>query len=557
MESLADKYMNKAKEIFENIKNTNDLEYIFISEGIYATLGDTGMLWVRIPQADGSFKRYKCYNCEEEIANILAQLFLNEKIDVLATIEPVQEVSMVAELKQESETIINSINTESLETQKTSLEAVRTQLDKIYEAINNNLDNEEIRLQLRDIENNLKYHYSSLHEMVENQTMPDANDFNNIETLKTVYITNWNELPEELQNYILSCDKYWIDLQSINLYKDNKIVASIGISGHHKHDIEINSIGVGELFQWNNTNGYILNNLEVSVDNEPTKQPEIIINEQLAKRAKENMSFNDYKEGSATQEYNRVVENMTQKINEAKEQVNDDSEKINQLDYLLTKFKKDYANWINKHNANGASHVSWMISGRGNYNMSKHNKWKTREGKLWSEYNEIMTIDDKIDKIIYSKKIIKSTDKDALEKLKEKLELEQKQHDEMVNHNKKARKEKKETYPAYMLSNSNQRIKNIKDRIKQLEKLEELKETKGNTEIEINGIKIIDNLEANRVQMIFPYKPNEEVRKTLKSNGFRYSYSYGAWQRNRNKLSAEKAKSIAESIKEDINKIAM
>jgi hypothetical protein len=289
-------------------------------------------------------------------------------------------------------------------------------------------------------------------------------------------------------------------------------------------------------------------------EKEPVKQQqEIIINESLAKRAKENMSFDNYKEGSATQEYNRTVENITQKINEAKEQVKDDTEKINQLDYLLTKFKKDYANWINKHNSNGANHVSWMISGRGNYNMNKHNKWESREGKLWAEYNDIMTIENKIDKIVHSKKIIKSTDKDALEKLKEKLAEEQKAHDEMVNYNKQARKEKKEVYPAYMLSNSNQRIKNIKDRIAQLEKLEELKKTEPQKEIEINGVKIIDNLEANRLQIIFEGKPEENTRKLLKQNGFRWSPTQGAWQRYRSYEAERKAKIIAESLNNDDN----
>lgn len=48
--------------------------------------------------------------------------------------------------------------------------------------------------------------------------------------------------------------------------------------------------------------------------------------------------------------------------------------------------------------------------------------------------------------------------------------------------------------------------------------------------------------------MIFPDKPSEEVRKILKSNGFRWSPTYGAWQRNRSRLSADRAKSIAESL---------
>ena len=56
--------------------------------------------------------------------------------------------------------------------------------------------------------------------------------------------------------------------------------------------------------------------------------------------------------------------------------------------------------------------------------------------------------------------------------------------------------------------------------------------------------------------MIFPDKPEENIRKILKSNGFRWSPSFGAWQRNRNSLSIMKAKSIAESLK-DNNSIAV
>ena len=273
------------------------------------------------------------------------------------------------------------------------------------------------------------------------------------------------------------------------------------------------------------------------------EEPKIIIDETLAKRCKENMSFSDYKEGSATQEYNRRVEDVTEKINSAKEKVSDDESKI-KLDYLLQKFKKDYANWVNKHNSNGANHVSWMISGRGNYNMNKHNKYVAREGKLWGELENIMDIDTKIDKIVNSENIIKSSDKNALDKLRKKLEQEEKQHQEIKEYNKMARKEGKEPYATYVLQNSNQRIKNIKDRIKHLEKLSQ-QETK---ETEIDGIKIIDNVEANRLQIIFNDKPNENIRKKLKSNGFRWSPSNNAWQRFRGSEAERKAKMIIDSI---------
>ena len=39
------------------------------------------------------------------------------------------------------------------------------------------------------------------------------------------------------------------------------------------------------------------------------------------------------------------------------------------------------------------------------------------------------------------------------------------------------------------------------------------------------------NLEADRLQIIFDEKPDEEMRAKLKSNGFRWSPRYGAWQR--------------------------
>ena len=42
---------------------------------------------------------------------------------------------------------------------------------------------------------------------------------------------------------------------------------------------------------------------------------------------------------------------------------------------------------------------------------------------------------------------------------------------------------------------------------------------------------IVENTEANRLQVFFPEKPSETVRKELKSNGFRWSPRNKAWQR--------------------------
>jgi hypothetical protein len=272
-----------------------------------------------------------------------------------------------------------------------------------------------------------------------------------------------------------------------------------------------------------------------------------MINETLARRAKENMSFSDYKPGSATAEYNAVIAEATAKIEKAKAKVSPEAQ--SRLDSLLSRYKVKYAEWTNKYNANGAGHVSVMISGPSGYNMRKHEKYLSREGKLWAEYDDIKDIDSKISAIVDGDRIIKSDDADAIEKLKEKLAKALEEHQGYKDHNAKARREGKDTLPAYVLTNSNGRIKGIKDRIARLEKLAAVAEVTPQIETEINGIKIVDNLEAQRLQIIFPGKPDAATRDRLKKNGFRWSPTSGAWQSYRNYRAETVAKEIAESYR--------
>lgn len=81
--------------------------------------------------------------------------------------------------------------------------------------------------------------------------------------------------------------------------------------------------------------------------------------------------------------------------------------------------------------------------------------------------------------------------------------------------------------PAFSLTNNNGVINNTRKRIETLTKLEAIEST---TE-EINGVTLKISSEDNRVQMFFPCKPNEAVRKNLSSCGFHWSPSIGAWQR--------------------------
>lgn len=272
-----------------------------------------------------------------------------------------------------------------------------------------------------------------------------------------------------------------------------------------------------------------------------------IINEDLARRNKENYSHFGYVPGSATAEYNAVIKDATEKIEKAKAKVSEEG-KI-RLDRLLESFKVRYANWINKSNSNGAGHVSVMIAGPSNYDVRKHQKFIDRERKIMAEYDDIKNIDDKIWSILNGDKIIKSDDSDAIDKLKDKLAKAEEEHQGYKDFNVKARREGTEQLAAYILTNSNGRIKGIKDRIAKLERLAKIAEDTPQVEI-LNKIeiKIIDNIEVQRLQIIFNDKPGIEIRNVLKKNGFRWSQTNGAWQRYRSAEAIRIAKDIVDKI---------
>jgi hypothetical protein len=141
-----------------------------------------------------------------------------------------------------------------------------------------------------------------------------------------------------------------------------------------------------------------------------------VINEDLARRSKENMSFSSYIPGSATAEYNQEIARVAELVEAAKLKVSDEGKA--KLDRFLNSYKVHYANWINKSNANGSRHVSVMISGPANYNMRAHEKYLARERSLCKEYEEFKNPEYKISSIVAGDKVIRTEDKDAIEKLK-------------------------------------------------------------------------------------------------------------------------------------------
>ncbi len=99
-------------------------------------------------------------------------------------------------------------------------------------------------------------------------------------------------------------------------------------------------------------------------------------------------------------------------------------------------------------------------------------------------------------------------------------------------------------FASYSLTNNNANITRNKKRLAQLVKLEGDK----TTEKEVNGVKIVDNVEDNRLQLFFDGKPSDAVRKDLKSKGFRWSPRNGCWQTHRSEWANRKAKDVIEDI---------
>lgn len=161
-----------------------------------------------------------------------------------------------------------------------------------------------------------------------------------------------------------------------------------------------------------------------------------------------------------------------------------------------------------------------------------------------------------------------SDDPNATEKLADKITRLEEQQKLMVAFNKALRKKDTEAmldlgftevqitrlsvpdwagrvgYPNYVLTNNGANIRRLKERL-----AAELKAQQDiTTEKTIGDIRILDNVEENRLQIFFQNKPADEVRAKLKSRGFRWSPTSGAWQRHRSSQANYYADQIATSL---------
>ena len=71
---------------------------------------------------------------------------------------------------------------------------------------------------------------------------------------------------------------------------------------------------------------------------------------------------------------------------------------------------------------------------------------------------------------------------------------------------------------------------------------------------QVDGVEVVENAEAMRIQLIFDGKPDEETRALLKSNGFHWSPSFGAWQKQLTESGINATNGVLETLSEKYGK---
>ncbi len=295
------------------------------------------------------------------------------------------------------------------------------------------------------------------------------------------------------------------------------------------------------------------------------------INESIARSAHDMTSMRDYSEGSTTAEYRSAVDKAYDIADRVSEKKPQEAERAYRL---AERYSKKLAEYYNKESRIGMMCPSVLISGSSNFPVRKKEKQVAAWERNHKFYEHVQGILTKIENILYCREIIKSNDERAIEKLEDKLEDLKEKQELMKAANKAVRLKDTKAgdellyemgfseknihalrtpdycgrlgYPDYELSNNNANIHRVEERLKSLKAVKDI----GSSEHEYKTFKVVENTEAMRYQIIFNGKPEADVRTLLKSNGFKWAPSQGAWQRQLTSNGKWALERVVEKLKE-------
>ncbi len=221
--------------------------------------------------------------------------------------------------------------------------------------------------------------------------------------------------------------------------------------------------------------------------------------------------------------------------------------------------REKYEGLVIKHLQAKARCMSSMITGPANFHVRRAEKANNVErvrSLEASKYWEKITKEAK-QEAYYAKhpeaRPVMAGDSDAVERLQSRLASLIKAQETMVTANKLIRKQPLDKvalvvllgseaavdeilkpdcfggvgFASFSLTNNNAKIKATRDRIAQLEK----RKATEPKELTINGVRVVENTEAMRLQLFFEGKPSPAMIALLKSHAFKWAPSLQAWQR--------------------------
>ena len=224
-------------------------------------------------------------------------------------------------------------------------------------------------------------------------------------------------------------------------------------------------------------------------------------------------------------------------------------------DDKILKFENLWVKWMNAK----SRCLSSMITGPANFPVRRNEKANNSERNAADAcldyYNKI--IDYKKTENFYAEnplaKPVMIGDDDAVERLKEKLNIAKQNQEKMkavnaivrklpidrekllellgtddaVNNILKSNHVHGQGFATYCLNNNRAEIKRLEGRVQEIEN----RKATTPKDLIINGVRLLENTEMMRLQLFFEGKPERAIIDLLKKNAFKWSPTNSAWQR--------------------------
>ena len=281
------------------------------------------------------------------------------------------------------------------------------------------------------------------------------------------------------------------------------------------------------------------------------------INETAARIAHDNMSMFEYRPGTATSQYRSMVDQAAAICADVTAKCKTESQR-DRAAYLLDRYACKLAQAINRENEIGTRCPSVLVAGPANFPVRK----KQKQVAAWDANRENFKAADHYLSLLRTVHLtpISSSDPEVISCLRHKLQSLEANHQRMKSANAYYRTHKtldgcpgitekereyllrpgvfargdgsplalyRQPFPSYELQNSLANIHRTRERLQSLETVKAAPAA----DIKTDAYTYKEDAAAMRVQFFFDGKPDVETRSFLKSSGFRWAPSVGAWQR--------------------------